>query len=65
MKKAKAKAATKPKPKANPAKAAVQARRGRPLASEAHLSAEHIKPWVKLKMSRRTFYRRKARGLVL
>ena len=52
----------KAKAKAKPAPAAIPACRGRPLASEAHLSAEHKKPWVKLKMSRRTFYRRKAKG---
>ena len=35
-------------------------RRGRPLASDAHLSIERTKPWVAAKMSRRTFYRRRA-----
>lgn len=56
------KAKTKTKPKARVAKAKVPQRRGRPLASEAHLSAERTEPWKKLKMSRRTFYRRKAAG---
>jgi hypothetical protein len=35
-------------------------KRGRPLASEAHLSVEHNKPWEAEGMSRRTWYRRKA-----
>jgi hypothetical protein len=42
---------------AEPAKKRVN--RGRPLASEAHLSAEHKKPWDAEGMSRRTWYRRK------
>lgn len=33
---------------------------GRPLASEAHLSNEQLKPWIAAKMSRRTWYRRQA-----
>jgi len=69
----KAKTSTKGKPKPHPtasraaiakAKAAIPERRGRPLASEAHLSAERIQPWKKLKMSRRTYYRRKAAGTI-
>jgi hypothetical protein len=34
-------------------------KRGRPIASEAHLSVEHQKPWEAEGMSRRTWYRRK------
>lgn len=38
-------------------------RRGRPLASQAHLSIERRKPWVAAGMSRRTWYRRQAEKL--
>ena len=35
-------------------------KKGKPLASEAHLAIEQQKPWLALNMSRRTWYRREA-----
>lgn len=35
---------------------------GRPLASQADKTVEHAAPWKKMKISRRTYYRRKAAG---
>ena len=36
------------------------ARKGRPQIEERHLTNEARKPWLKLEMSRRTWYRRQA-----
>jgi hypothetical protein len=37
-----------------------RARKGRPRIEERHLTIEARKPWLKLEMSRRTWYRRQA-----
>ena len=39
-------------------------KRGRPLASRAHLTLAATQPWLALGMSRRTWFRRRAKGLI-
>ena len=42
------------------ASGAITTKVGRPLASQAHLTIAHQKPWIKLGMSRTTWFRRQA-----
>ena len=56
------KAKPKPAPKVPPALPAKRRPRGRPLQVEESQSYENTKPWKKLKISRRTFYRRLKRA---
>jgi Meiotically up-regulated gene 113 len=38
---------------------------GRPFSDLAYLTLEHTQPWITVGISRRTWYRRKARGIIL
>ena len=50
-----------PPPGASPAASgAIKPKVGRPLASQAHLTIAHQKPWIGLGMSRTTWFRRQA-----